>query len=211
MDERVTKLLEIFPAIFEKGVPSLSDIEEKWVIIDIPDDNSVLEEPEIIEDEFLDDLDRYANEIDGDLEGFERIRRPSVPLPPDLDIDVNELTEIVWRRRPKVIDALRRRIRGIFPGSPPGIKSDGLVPPPDALAVYLPFHRYPELWGIYLLDAGVASFAVDLKAIMQRLGCSISIRDARRLAQNYLIHHEAYHCAVESCDHRCGQKKSNPH
>ena len=53
MDERVAKLLEIFPAIFEKRVPSLSDIEENWVIIDIPDDNSVLEEPEIIEDEFL--------------------------------------------------------------------------------------------------------------------------------------------------------------
>ena len=59
------------------------------------------------------------------------------------------------------------------------------------------------MWGIYLLDAGVASLAVDVKDIAGRLGASISSHDARRVALTYLFHHEAYHSAVEGFSIRC--------
>jgi hypothetical protein len=59
------------------------------------------------------------------------------------------------------------------------------------------------MWGIYLLDAGVASLATDLQALVRLLKGSISIGDARRAAVTYLFHHEAYHSAVESFGLRC--------
>ena len=60
------------------------------------------------------------------------------------------------------------------------------------------------MWGIYLLDVGVESLAVDLRQIMlDQFGRPVSQRDVRRVSRVFLFHHEAYHCAVESFSVRC--------
>lgn len=203
MDDRVADLLGTFPEIFERRVPSLEDIEEKWVIIVVPEDQTESEAPSAAEEDLFVDLERFEVGFDDQRRDTDIPAYIDVPLPEGVDINRGSLTEIVLRPRPRVIGKLRRKIKGRFPGSPAGISGRELVPPPDALAVYLPFHRYPEMWGIYLLDAGVASLATDLQRIMRLLGSSISNREALKLAQVYLFHHEAYHCAVESFALRC--------
>lgn len=206
MDDRVSGLLTDFPVIFEKTAKSLEDLENDWVIIDVSGNEAQADELVIDDNEFLDDLDRY----EGDLRPDEMDTEPGssapidISLPPDIDLDRGGLIEIILRPRPKSIDKLRRKITGIFPGGPGGSLTKGaVVPPPDALAVYLPFHRYPDRWGIYLLDAGVASFATDLQKLVWLLRASISIHDARKVALMYLFHHEAYHSAVEGFALRC--------
>lgn len=203
MDQRISDLQSQFPDIFEKRPPRIGVLEEYWVIIDVPEEQFIRDEKGLSDDEFLSDLDRFEDTVygirdeDGDSSPFD------ISFPPDIDIDIGELDEIIRRRRPSAIDDLRRRIRGKFPGSPSGFPTGGLVPPPDALAVYLPFHIFPDMWGIYLLDVGVESLAVNLRQIMQSLGQTISKMDARRISRTYLFHHEAYHCAVESFSVRC--------
>jgi hypothetical protein len=204
MDERVSGLLTDFPVIFEKTAKSLEDLEEDWVIIDVSDNVSQTDELVLDDDEFLSDLDRYDSDLPLEWKEDDASAASDVLLPPDIDLDRGGLIEIILRRRPKSIDKLRKKITGSFPGGPGGsLTKDGLVPPPDALAVYLPFHRYPDRWGIYLLDAGVASFATDIQKLVWLLRRSISIHDARRVALMYLFHHEAYHSAVEGFALRC--------
>src|SRR5262249_27460033 len=64
----------------------------------------------------------------------------------------------------------RRPSRGVDPPLPAVVMSGfagslrlrtgGTVPPPDALAFYLPFHYfYPKWWGIYLIAEGVDELA----------------------------------------------------
>jgi hypothetical protein len=206
MDDRVSGLLTDFPVIFEKTAKSLQDLEDDWVIIDVPGNEAQADELIRDDDEFLSDLTRYENEAFPDvlIDGSSESAPFDTYLPPDIDLDRVKLIEIILRRRPKSIDKLRRKITGIFPGGPGGYLTKGaIVPPPDALAVYLPFHRYPDRWGIYLLDAGVASFAADLRKLVGLLGASISIHDARKIALMYLFHHEAYHSAIEGFALRC--------
>lgn len=206
MDDRVSGLLTDFPAIFEKTAKSLEDLENDWVIIDVSGNEARADELISDDDEFLSDLDRYDGDTgpEGSADEASVGAPPDIPLPSDIDLDRGGLVEIILRRRPKSIGKLRRRIIGTFPGGPGGsLTKDALVPPPDALAVYLPFHRYPDRWGIYLLDAGVASFATDLQRLVSLLRGSISIHDARKIALMYLFHHEAYHSAVEGFALRC--------
>jgi hypothetical protein len=206
MDDRVSGLLTDFPAIFEKTAKSLEDLENDWVIIDVSGNEARADELISDDDEFLSDLDRYDGDTgpEGSADEASGDAPPDIPLPSDIDLDRGGLVEIILRRRPKSIGKLRRRIIGTFPGGPGGsLTKDALVPPPDALAVYLPFHRYPDRWGIYLLDAGVASFATDLQRLVSLLRGSISIHDARKIALMYLFHHEAYHSAVEGFALRC--------
>lgn len=199
MDDRVSSLKTDFPQIFEanRGLPNF---ENDWVVIDVENAGEPFVDGLTISDEFLHDLDRYEGDADELVGGFDTLP-PSVGdvrLPAGVDVGLNDLVRVLTRPRPMVLDRVRRRIRGKFPGGPEGIGSGGIVPPPDALAVYLPFHRYPGLWGIYLLDAGVASLGRDLASIVRLLGHSLTTLDARRAAVTYLFHHEAYHSAVEA-------------
>jgi hypothetical protein len=59
------------------------------------------------------------------------------------------------------------------------------------------------MWGIYLLDIGVDSFAKDLQAFGRLRGSSLSSFMFRRIAKEFLFHHEAYHSAVEGFALRC--------
>ena len=209
MDKRVEGLLGDFPEIFEKR-PYLGELDNDWVVIEVPVDQSGGTQAEwkadaigISEDDFLSDLDRFEDDfdepMDQNLQPEELASPVNIPRP-GIDLDPRVRREIINRRRPKAIDDLRRRIKGEFPGSP----TDGTVPPPDALAFYLPFHIFPDMWGIYLLDVGVESLAIDLRRIMFDLFKRwISKMVARRIARVFLFHHEAYHCAVESFSIRC--------
>lgn len=83
---------------------------------------------------------------------------------------------------------------GDFPGGPSPIARGG-IPPVDALAFYLPFHRFsPDIYGIYLIADGVRwlsySFFVSSRNFLTAHECLI-------LAKAFLFHHEAYHNAVE--------------
>ena len=204
MDDRVFGLLADFPVIFEKKGKSLSDLENDWVIIDVSDNETGTEELISADDEFLSDLDRFIEPDELEDKADPYVVDDLVAPPPGIDLDRGGLNEIILRRRPKTIDKLRRKITGSFPGGPGGWgRTHGLVPPPDALAVYLPFHRYPDMWGIYLLDSGVASLATDLQRLIRLRGRSLVIHDARRAAVTYLFHHAAYHSAMEAFGLRC--------
>ena len=222
MDERVEGLLHDFPEIFEKRPPQIGELEDDWVIIDVPIGRINPGETQtklnvdvigVSEDDFLSDLDRLEDtlypedEID-DRDSSSDILGSNI-LRSEIDVDPDLLGEIIRRRRPEAIADLRRRIKGKFPGSPLGLPTG--VPPPDALAVYLPFHIFPDMWGIYLLDVGVVSLAVDLRQIMlEQFNRPISQMDARRISRVFLFHHEAYHCAVESFSVRCELASRKP-
>ena len=207
MDDRVFGLLTDFPVIFEKK--AISDVENGWVIIDVSDNETGTEELISADDAFLSDLDRYnePDELEDKAVPYvvdDLVAPPDILPPPDIDLDRGGRIEIILRRRPTTIDKLRRKITGSFPGGPGGWgRTLGLVPPPDALAVYLPFHRYPDMWGIYLLDSGVASLATDLQRLIRLRGRSLIIHDARRAAVTYLFHHAGYHSAMEAFGLRC--------
>ena len=224
MDERVEGLLHDFPEIFEKHPPNIGELEDDWVIIDVPIGRINLEETRaelnidaigISEDDFLSDLDRFEDtsypEDEEEESDSPRDILVSNILRSGIDIDPGMLSEIIRRRRPKAIADLRRRIEGQFPGSPSRLPTGVPVPPPDALAVYLPFHIFPNRWGIYLLDVGVESLAIDLRRIMfDQFNRSVSQMDARRISRVFLFHHEAYHSAVESFSIRCELSTRRP-
>ena len=190
MDERVEGLLHDFPEIFEKRPPQIGELEDDWVIIDVPIGRINPGETQaklnvdvigVSEDDFLSDLDRpedtlYPEDEIDDRDSSSDILGSNI-LRSGIDVDPDLLGEIIRRRRPEAIADLRRRIKGKFPGSPLGLPTG--VPPPDALAVYLPFHIFPDMWGIYLLDVGVVSLAVDLRRIMLEQFKPTDISDGR--------------------------------
>jgi len=204
LDERVAKLSQNFPAIFER-VPSLGDLDDDFVRIDIPyrSDRDDDEQPTDLEDALLVDIEDRDLGSPGSFDRTSDLTLApieNIELPPGLRED------LFYRRRPVVLDRFRERIKGVFPGSPSGLQdaaAGGFLPPPDALAFYLPFHRYPEDWGIYLIDVGVASLSTDLRLILQSSGQAFAPYETLRIACAYLFHHEAYHCAVESFAVRC--------
>ncbi len=205
MDKRVEGLLDDFPEIFEKRPPRIGELDDDWVIIEVPDQpagtkaNRNVDADWISEDDFLSDLDRFEDDFD-DTVG-QNYQADELVSPVNIDPRVG--SEIINRPRPKAIDDIRKRIKGTFPGCPSGLPTGEFAPLPDALAFYLPFHIFPDMWGIYLLDVGVESLATDIRRIMHLLGQPISQMDARRVTQVFLYHHEAYHCAVESFSVRC--------
>jgi len=83
---------------------------------------------------------------------------------------------------------------GIFAGAPSDIQK-GLVAPPDALAFYLPYHRFSaQIYGIYLFADGVRHLTrVFFRAALGAL----SAPEAMALSKAFLFHHEAYHNAIE--------------
>ena len=89
-----------------------------------------------------------------------------------------------------------------FPGSPRAW-TGGDFPPPDALAIYLPFHFFfPDLWGIYLFVEGIDELAVYIRRTSgwnaERGDWNLSRLKAATAARLFLYHHEAFHHKVES-------------
>lgn len=90
----------------------------------------------------------------------------------------------------------------VFSGSPQEW-GDSKLPPPDALAFYLPFHfYYPDLWGIYITLEGVGRLMRYLRAHSGfdwgEMGWKLSQRKAEASARLFLYYHEAFHHNVES-------------
>ncbi len=204
LDERVAKLGETFPIIFER-LPDLGDLDDEFVTIEVPYGSERDDGREVanVEASLLAEVtDRHLNSGDSlDItQNSNQIEFADRGVAPGLRED------LIYRPRPVVLDRLRDRISGLFPGGPSGVRGareHGFVPPPDALAFYLPFHSYPKHWGIYLIDVGVASLAMDLGLILRSQGHTFAPYETSRIAHAYLFHHEAYHCAVESLALRC--------
>jgi hypothetical protein len=186
MDERIADLLDSYPQIFESKVPRTGDLEDEFVVISNTTDLNL----------GLDDPFSGSEYWESDVQ----------------DRDLLRLLDNIAYRGPwswlkensggphGLAKNIRRRIKGNFPGSPGGRPSplSNFAPPPDALAFYLPFHRYPEYWGIYLLDVGVQSFSLAIGASLLSRGIStLNAAALRNIAIVYLYHHEAYHSAVE--------------
>ena len=81
-----------------------------------------------------------------------------------------------------------------FPGAPQPFDPQRL-PPIDALAFYLPYHRFvPGCYGIYIFADGMKFLAQVLYEAGRGL---LSPIEALTLGKAFLFHHEAYHNAVE--------------
>lgn len=64
--------------------------------------------------------------------------------------------------------------------------------PADLLAFYLPFHLFPDDWGIYILASGVRYLARIIQ-LQSKLGQA----DALLVSRLFLYYHELYHHKVE--------------
>jgi hypothetical protein len=88
-------------------------------------------------------------------------------------------------------------VRERFPGGPIAHDwSASSVPPPDALAFYLPFHYYyPRHWGIYVTADGERWLA---RFLSEKSDGALSFKEGNFAARVFLYGHEAYHHIVES-------------
>jgi hypothetical protein len=89
-------------------------------------------------------------------------------------------------------------ILGGYPGGPtnnPSGSSTGSTII-ERLAFYLPFHAFPDWWGIYIFPEGIQKVRAELTGLFRSYG--ISPRDQVRVAKRLLYHHEFYHHAAES-------------
>jgi predicted RNA binding protein YcfA (HicA-like mRNA interferase family) len=84
----------------------------------------------------------------------------------------------------------------VFPGVP-AAKGHWLeVPPPDALAFYLPFHYFhPTWWGIYIVLERLHEFA---DALAKYSGRVLTFNEALNIGKMFLYGHEAFHHIAES-------------
>ncbi|MGB3205766.1 MAG: type II toxin-antitoxin system HicA family toxin [Crinalium sp.] len=64
--------------------------------------------------------------------------------------------------------------------------------PPDLLAFYLPFHLFPDDWGIYILSSGVQYLAKII-----RRQCNLTQFEALLVSRLFLYYHELYHHKIE--------------
>ena len=147
-----------------------------------------------------DDLDKLRQELP-DL--FENL-----PLPPDWDEDWifipdwPEFEELETRAPvAQSLPTLPEFGGAEFPGAPsPGYAGDvyagDIIPPPDALAFYLPFHFFhPHWWGIYVTVEGVNCLA---DFVNKFTGGDVSLGDSIKVARSFVYGHEAFHHKVES-------------
>ncbi len=94
-----------------------------------------------------------------------------------------------------ILTSLREAFGGDFPGAPASSPS-GYAPPPEVYAFYLPWHFFDvNTWGIYLIYEGIQAFARQLHAVTKPY---LSWSECKRVATQFLFHHEAYHNAVET-------------
>lgn len=90
----------------------------------------------------------------------------------------------------EVFDEVDRPTGPVVHGAP-DLSSHSLVP--DALAYYLPYHRFgPSDWGIYVLESGLVRLALRLGGTPQALDLPLEA------AFVTLLEHERFHCTVET-------------
>lgn len=108
------------------------------------------------------------------------------PVEEDLTSDIADEPRVVVA---ETSDPLRVEGKITMRGQPEPA-SDGSVP--DALAYYLPFHFYPNTWGIYIRAAGVWSLA-------RRFALPNRLPGPSELAAAYdlLLEHERFHFIAE--------------
>lgn len=91
---------------------------------------------------------------------------------------------------------------GVYGDHPGGVANDPRPPGTgrstiiERLAFYLPFHSYPDWWGIYIFPEGILKIRQELAPFF--LKNSISPRDQVKIAKRILYYHEYYHHATES-------------
>ena len=87
---------------------------------------------------------------------------------------------------------------GVFGGHPGGLTGDSSGPSSvfERLAFYLPFHMFPDWWGIYIFPEGIQRVRCELADVF--LDHGIPPREQVRVAKRLLYHHEFYHHATES-------------
>ena len=74
-------------------------------------------------------------------------------------------------------------------------KNTSIIPSPDSLAFYLPYHYFPaNVWGVYLLAEGILWLT---SYILKETDFKITARQARKGAELFLYYHEAFHHKVE--------------
>jgi predicted RNA binding protein YcfA (HicA-like mRNA interferase family) len=84
----------------------------------------------------------------------------------------------------------------VFPGVPSAKAPSPTVPPPDALAFYLPFHYFhPTWWGIYIALERLHDFA---RALARYSGGTLTFNEALNVGKMFLYGHEAFHHIVEA-------------
>lgn len=174
--EHITKLRKEFPNHFDNKEPKIGADDYLRIPTQDPDpsrrrnqfdDNSILE---IDEADFYEDSAECVEEALADMPVDDFLE----PLPEDMT--------------------------DTFGGHPGGLKND---PNPvngvtviERLAFYLPFHIYPNWWGIYLFPEGIQKVRQDLRGFFKTH--SISARDQVKIAKRLLYHHEFYHHSSES-------------
>lgn len=87
------------------------------------------------------------------------------------------------------------RVGKVYGGAAWDSDSGSFALPPDALAVYLPFHFfYPEWWGIYIFHEGLEYLQ---NQIIKRSGGKVKADLALVAAKLFLYYHEAFHHQTE--------------
>ncbi len=87
------------------------------------------------------------------------------------------------------------KVNKVYGGAASGAGSGSFALPPDALAVYLPFHFfYPEWWGIYIFHEGLEYL---MNQIIQRSHGKVKADLALVAARLFLYYHEAFHHQTE--------------
>ena len=160
-------LRQELPEVFkDRTVPG--DWEEEWLIIPI-------DEPEVFQSE-AEDAPDFELSI-GAVGGAPDIVAPSdaVFSPESQFPDFGETA---------------------FPGAPSTKNTSSEVPPPDALAFYLPFHYFhPTWWGIYIVLERLHEFADALTKYSRGV---LTFNEALNVGKMFLYGHEAFHHIAEA-------------
>tara|TARA_Y100000031_G_scaffold122851_1_gene137950 strand:+ start:244 stop:849 length:606 start_codon:yes stop_codon:yes gene_type:complete len=190
MDPRIAALEQDLPDLFEVPKKPVDGIDDDFVIVEIASEGDDVDaevggwfgeevedissdpsDPDLI-DAGVVDIGPYRGDLPEEVTGYE----------------LGPVTELKW---PRILGQVRRRVGGDFPGSPYRRRTKpinrSLVPPPDALAFYLPFHAYPDYWGIYLIAEGVNTLGSAILYVANRvLGGSLTRHEAFLTAKAYL-------------------------
>ena len=119
---------------------------------------------------------------------------------------INRSPDLSWRDNRNLspletlIQAFEQAFKafGRYPGAPILAKPEPDIPiPPDAAAFYLPFHYFPETWGIYLIVEMVEHEVQRLQTAADKKGIDLAPKEARNIVQMFLYAHEAFHHNVE--------------
>ena len=83
-----------------------------------------------------------------------------------------------------------------FPGAWQGFPAAGVLPTPDQLACYLPFHYFEEEdWGVHLFDEPLATLRAHLASAT---GGRIPEEDLARIVLRFGFYHEVFHHKTEA-------------